>query len=478
MAAPIPIPFSPNSTGKTLRHASGGRVVNAMAQSLTGSLSSAVGFSRAVGLRPAFETDAFKFRGALEVGSGCYVIQSNACFYVTNSGGVYTATRIGSVPGDKPVTLARNTSTPDPDVLCVHEFGISRLTPTSVLLFTDPDLPQPNSIAFLKSYFIASIPDGRFFVSGVNDSTWASLDYATAESAPDGLGRVVSRRDEAVLFGPYSIEFWTASAPEIGAPLVRATSIRGGIIGTNAVTGWEDVLPQSVPIIYVGTDNVVYALQGYQATPISTLDVQKEIETDPNRGDIRLSAYVAGGVTFIVLTLTNSTWVRDMTHGTWHERESYGQDRWKVAGCFYAFGKWLAGDGLTGEIYEIDRTFNKDGTDPLVVTLESGPSKSFPARFAVPRMDFDFEAGLGLLPYADETERNPQVSISWSDDSGRVFNSPRLKPLGPQGQYKTRVTINACGSSGPQGRKVRVVMSDPTPMTFLGASMTVDGRKP
>jgi hypothetical protein len=480
----VAIPFSPTTTKGVVQNTSGGRLVNAMAQRLTGSIDGAPVIVRAPGLRLAFETPSFRFRGAIEVGDNLYVVQSNACYRVTLSGSTYTATRIGTVPGSAPVTLARNMRLAQdgdppgsaPDVLCCHEFGLSSISPTVVNVFTDPDLPDPNSIAFIKSYFLATVADGRFFASGINSTTFAALDFATAENSPDGLTRAVRRGDEIILFGPQSIEFWTTDAGDVGIPFRRVTATKGGIIGTHAVTGWEDGLPASLPIGYVSPDNVVYVLNGYQSQPISTLDVQRQIADDPDRANIRMTSFVnADGCAMMVLRLSNATLVYDARHGSWHDRESFGANRWKVGACFYAFGRWLAGDAETGAIYEIDAKAYEEAGEELIWTVESGPAKQFPNGLMVTRVAFDFATGVGVLPWASEPERAPQVSVSWSDDGGHSYSQPRLAALGRSGQYGLKVQMNMLGRTGHHGRRWRLSCSDPVPLALIGGDMTVQG---
>jgi hypothetical protein len=55
--------------------------------------------------------------------------------------------------------------------------------------------------------------------------------------------------------------------------------------------------------------------------------------------------------------------------------------------------------------------------DPLVFQIESGPVQNFPNRTKVARADFDFVTGVGIATGIDPTQTNPQVGISWSQDS-------------------------------------------------------------
>ena len=68
-----------------------------------------------------------------------------------------------------------------------------------------------NSVCCIAGRFVVSYPQkvGQFAWSALNAgimSTWASLDYATAEAIPDSLVGVAECRGELILFGSQSIE--------------------------------------------------------------------------------------------------------------------------------------------------------------------------------------------------------------------------------------------------------------------------------
>lgn len=472
----VSIPFPSSSSPGVDGYDGGGRLINAMPYKLTGAVDGAVAWRRAPGLKLAFETPSFKFRGALQVGAGLYLVQSNACYYVTQTPLGYSFSFIGVIPGDKPVTLDRNMKSPVPDVVCVHEFGVSVLTPTTVTVFNSPSLPQPNSVCYLDSYILYTIKDGRFFVTTNNGTEVNGLDFATAESNADGLTRGIRRGDYVILFGEHSRETWTNQANPVGMPLGKLTAKRGGLIGPNAITGFEDGLPDGVPIFYIGTSGEVYQLPGFEALTVSSLDVQRAIAAQTDKSAITMSSYLCEGVAHVVSQLSNQTWVIDPRHGATHERLSYGFNKWRANGSFYAFGKWFAGDLETGRIYEIDpKTYDEAG-QPLVWEVQSGPCKAFPSRLAVISVDFDFATGVGYLPWSTDDQRNPKVAISWSDDGGKTWSNPIWRELGQSGQFRSRVNINRCGLTGVQGRKWKLVVSDPVNVVFLGGSMNIEKR--
>ena len=92
----------------------------------------------------------------------------------------------------------------------------------------DADFPACNTCCFLNGYFIVQqASSGKFWLSALYDGTsWAALDFATAEGNPDDLVRVFADNGILWLFGAFTIEPWGDSGAE-DFPLAR--------IGTSAL---------------------------------------------------------------------------------------------------------------------------------------------------------------------------------------------------------------------------------------------------
>jgi hypothetical protein len=136
-----------------------------------------------------------------------------------------------------------------------------------------------------------------------------------------------------------------------------------------------------------------------------------------------------------------------------------------------AFGKWIAGDRTSGNLYQIDAsTYTEDGT-ALSFVAESIAMEAFPQRLQIPRMDVDMVAGVGIA-----AAPVPQMYISWSDDGGHTWSDPVARSLGEAGRTKAQIRINRLGLTSVKGRRWRLRVDDPCYVGLLSASMEVSAR--
>lgn len=230
-------------------------------------------------------------------------------------------------------------------------------------------------------------------------------------------------------------------------------------------------------MIWVGDDSVVYKLSGYAPVRLSTHDVERDLAAaaQVDRTAIEASVHLVAGHACWVVSMPGRTWVYDLTTEQWHERASHQAARWRGSQSVRAFGRWLIGDTAGTGLLEVrEDVFMEDGA-PLRFRVESLPSQAFPQRPAFPRVDFDFAFGTGLLS-ADPTVSDPKVLMSYSDDGGSTWSSPRSRPLGRRGQTRARVNYLRNGMSGTQGRIWRIDVSDPVYVALLGGAAAVDLR--
>lgn len=415
------------------------------------------------------------FRGQLLVNTVLYAAYNNRLVYVDSAG---LMTDIAALTGSAPVTAARNNRTPTPQaVFVVPGTGAYSVTTTTVTQIVDPDLPAPQSVCFIDGFFFLAIADGRCFASGLNDITVDALHVTTAEAKPDTLVRGVAHNRELFLMGTTSTEVYTNEGNATGFPFGRVAVIPRGLASLRAVTGFEDGFDMG--LLWVGNDNHVHRLEGYAETIISPPDLAASfIEHVVDKSAIEMQSYMAGGHAFSTVSGPTFTWVYDWTADTWHERESYGLDRWRGTGnTASAFGKWLVGDTGSGALLEVTDLAAKEVGEPLVWTLESGPNSAFPSPMRVGPAFFNFVSGVGDAGGADVTEVDPRVLISWSDDGGTSWSNPVERVLGQQGIANQQVEVRRTGRATPKGRRWRLAVSDPQFVSFSGGEMDVIPRR-
>jgi hypothetical protein len=465
VAIPFPISSLPGPSGPE----SQGRLINAFAERE----GERILWRRSPGAEPFRETGHRDPRGFLDVNGNLYAAYRDRMVTIAADGAVVALT--GSISGAGPVTIARNNKTPDPDVVCVFENGVAFADRTSVSTYPDGDLPQPNSVSFLDGFFLFTIADGRIFASDLNTTAIDALSFAKAEAKPDGLLRGVVSGSYFYGFGPGSFERWrnVGTAP---FPLARDAVVPVGLAGPFAVAGCED--GWDGPPIFVAADNTVREIAGTDPQVISTRHVEQLIAAVGDRTKLVACVYGAGGHAFWSLSGPDWTVEFNTTTRAWNERRSFGLKRWRFGPTVRAFGRWLAGDLSSTQIFAVDGALQKEAGEALGIVIESGPVTAFPARVAVTAAYFDFVTAVGDARSAAPVENDPTIAVSWSHDGGETWGAPVLRSLGRQGETRTRIRINRLGLTTHRGIRFRLAISDPVRVVLLGGEVECAERTP
>tara|TARA_R110000868_G_scaffold356810_1_gene618259 strand:- start:308 stop:1729 length:1422 start_codon:yes stop_codon:yes gene_type:complete len=452
-----------------------GRLINCFAEPLGEGARAPLVRRRVPGLVNVAESNMFQCRALHAVGTTLLAAFTSKMAVVDLTTGV--ATSLGALAGDERITIATNNAA-SPDTVAVIDSGavlniFTGSTPTS---FADADLPTvATSVCFQDGYFFFSFINGTIYASGLNAVTVDALHFTTYQDRPGGVTRLIPFRGNLFAMGPYAIGVYQNTGNATGFPYSFVDTIGKGLIAKFAVAGFENGWMDE--LLWVGDDSVVYHLQGYSPVPVSTPDVVRAIQAVDDKTELDAFVYMNGAHAIWSISGPTFTWEFNISTGFWHERKSHGLDRWR-GHCSISFGgDWIVGATDTGDLYRLsDATYTEDG-EPLTMEARSVPAASFPSRISVPRADFDFVVGYGEAEGTGVTTTDPQVSISWSDDGGTNWSTPLLKPLGGEGEFRTRISLLRTGLSGPQGRQWRVVVSDPVYCGLLGGAMAAVARE-
>lgn len=451
-----------------------GRLVNCYAEKLQEGARGLYARKRAPGLLRVGKTTHVGCRGFHYYNGTLYVAQKDRLTRINWSGTAYVITDVGDLPGDGRVTFARNNKAPVADILCTTEddtFIITSGSPPASL--GDGDLPQALSIDFLDGYFIWAIRDGRFFVSGINDTTVSALDFGKAESHPGGIYRAVAFGELLYLCGPNAIEAWQNAGNATGSPFSRASVIPRGVVGTFAIAGNEYGFSA---LIFVSDDNGVYRLDGgYQPTKISTPDLDRLIAAVSDKSTIDVTVAVTQAHQWATVSGPGFSWTYELGTGLWHERASYLDNHWRGVCSTQAFDRWVIGDRETDDVWFLDPNTMREGEDPFVMQAISLPGANFPNRTIIPRADFDFIVGQGKITGTEPIDTDPVCLVSWSDDGGNRWSQPLIRKLGPLAKHGTIVSVNRTGTAGRYGRQWKIEVSDPVYAGLIGGTMDATG---
>ena len=469
------IPF-PKSTAPGVRpQESAGRIINGYVEPLSQTAPSQIVYRRAAGLKSWGTTSRTGFRGAVEIGGVFYAAFNGQLEKWTVSAGG-ASTNVGALTGTKKGFFAFNNNAPPDNVFVDPDGNIAIFTTTTVTnSYPDGDLPAVNSVCALDGYLIFSTGGGRIYASDLNSPAVNPLSFGAAEAKADGLTRLIAWAGQLFAFGNFTTEVWTNVA-SVPFPFQRQLVIPRGIAGPYCVAGHEDAFGSA--LVWIGDDNAVYRLNGYQPDKISPPDLDGLIEAVTDKTQLEVSVFISRGHPFVLISSSTWSWVFDLNNETWAERISYNQTRTRIIGGTKGFtNKWLCGDTQSGNIHEITNTVAQEVGSPFRWRLESGPVEKFPTGARVGRVDFNFVTGVGLAGGTDPIQTDPTVEISWSDDGGNIWSSPLQRKLGRQGITRGLISLVACtGRSTWNGRRWRLDIADPVDVGFMVATQAENSR--
>ena len=461
------IPIASKSAPSRSRALSAERLVNCAAEIQQEGAKSPVALFSAPGLTSFASVGSGPIRG-MHVMDGVLYVASGAEVYKVSSAG--TATLIGPIPAEGgPVHMVNNGTQ---IFLVVNPNGYV-VTPLSITAITDYDFPGAASCAYLDGYGIFNDPGtGRFYITSLLDfSAVDALDFATSESSPDDILRVIVDHRELWLFGSDSIEVWvnTGSADfpferQPGTVLERGTAAGGSVAKMDSSVWW------------LGDDRIIYRAQGYQPVRISTHPIEQAIAGYSTISDAEAFTYTLDGHACYVLTFPTegATWVYDASTQQWHERDSRSSDvslgRWRAQSYVSCYGKHLVGDYAAGTVWEMSPFVYAEGDEDLVRTIQFPPLYAEGKRAFMSSLEVDMEVGVGLSSGQGSA---PQIMLQWSDDGGNTWSNEHWRDVGGIGNYRTRVTWERLGSF--RQRTIRLSVSDPVRCVIFSAQAEIVG---
>ena len=397
---------------------------------------------------------AYPVRGMCMHNGALYVVCEE--LYLIGAGGAATA--LGSVSGSGIVQMASSGTE-----LVIVANGTIYVYDGSLAAVSDPDAPAALTVDYLDGYHIFSDGSGSFYISALYDAeTYDALDFASAESNPDNIVRVFVDHRELILFGTETTEIWVNTG-DADFPFERQPGAvsEKGICGPNACAKLDN------SVVWIDQNGVVRRMAaGYAPQRISTHEVERALSTG-TLVDAEAFAYSQDGHEFFVMTVPEAgTWIYDAATSLWHERQTYGDDRWRARGYALAYGKHLVGDYESGKVYELDYTTFTENGDILLAELIFPPVHNESNRFRVHRLILDMEHG-ETAPYGESV-----VRLDLSDDS-QDWSTIGYGSMGATGQRVNRTVWRRLGQHRNLHTRFRI--SDPVRRTIYSAYAEIEG---
>ncbi|MDO7225124.1 packaged DNA stabilization protein [Acinetobacter baumannii] len=379
-----------------------------------------------------------------------------------------TAEQIGEIAGDNIVSFADNRI----DVLIIGDPVTYAFKQSSkeLRIIAGGGFLGATDVAFLDSRFIVLNPDSdQIQWSGLLNTEFSALSYATAEASSDKLVRIFAQNGQLWLVGERTTEIWHSTG-NADQPYLRVSGayINCGCIAKNSLAQF------GTSLIWLSQTDVgdgqVVLTEGYQVKRISNHAMEQEFSSYERLDDAVGYSYQQEGHSFYMLSFpaANKTWCFDGSTGMWHERSFYNlnsqheRHRSQVH-CFYK-GKHYVGDHTNGIIYELSLDAETDNGRMIMRERTTPVINPKGQRLIFDALEIFVQAG-------QHVNREPIVMLDWSDDQGQTWSFDQQETLGKVGEWKKRVIFRRLGQAF--NRVFRLRVTDSSRLIITGAQAKV-----
>lgn len=405
-------------------------------------------------------------RGAIAVGDYIYCVHRGTFWQVDNAGSKTSRGTIGTTSGR--VSMAYNgtqIAIVDGSAMYCYTIASNAFVTVSSGLFSNPI-----DVTYQDGYGVACFRDSqRYQISATGDfTTWDALDFASAESNPDGLKRVLSDHGELVLAGDVSIEFaGNTGGQDFPFSAFKSSTLTYGLAAPWSLTQYNDSL---AGLFKNAMGQVqVMMMKGHALLPISSQEIDHIINSYATVADATAYSYMLGGHPMYQINFPSEgkSWLYDATTSLWSPLE-YGLSgaRHRAEIRVDYLNKPRVTDCENGSIYNLDSTAYTDNGTPIARELVSRAMHQGGKRFSIPMLQIAFESGVGLISGQGS---DPQAMLQVSKDGGKTWGVERWVSIGRIGEYLTRAVWRRFGSAYSFVFKVRV--SDPVKVVMLSEAI-------
>lgn len=339
---------------------------------------------------------------------------------------------------------------------------------------SDVDYPDDAThCAYLDSRFIVNdAGTDQFYISAAEDPTsWAALDFASAEASPDNIFALDTTTKDLYLFGDDTIQVYYNSGNQDFPFDPYPNTIEYGIHAKYSLTRDDNGLYCLAQKI--GGGLVVVHIQGFSGRIISDPDITWTINQLSTTSDAIGAIYDMEGESYYILTFPSAdfTLAFNLQTGFVHRLKSYGIGRHRALAYGALGGKQYCMDYSNAKLYELD--FSKYTEDGGVIERyrRSQVIHNNNHRVIYDEVVIDIDAGVG-----NGDEAAPVIQLRYSDDGGNTWSSWIDRSMGAVGVYGTRCIWRRLGSS--RGRVFEFRVTDPVKATIIDAyarvTMTID----
>lgn len=410
------------------------------------------------GLRVVATAPDAGWRGLYRSTKGALYGVSGITFYAIGPG--WGLTKLGTLDTSGPVGMADN----GVEMLLVDgsiNGWFVDLATNAVSAVQDEAFYGANRVGALDGFFTLNRPGtNQAYLSNNVSRTFDPL-YLFAKAGNDTLVSLAVIRRELWLFGERTTEIYANT----GAPDFPLAIVSGGI--EHGCVARHSVARTDGAVLWLGQDadgsGIAFRGAGYQATRISTHALEGVWQGYDRLDDATGGTYQKSGHTFYALSFpsADATWAYDLATGEWHQWRS-GRGRHRASCYAFAYGRNVAGDFQTGDLYVMDPDVHTDAGAPI------RRERTFPhlirdgRRVSYRSLVLDMECGT-----VADGQPEPMVALRVSDDRGTTFGDPVEAPLGDADGGLNSIRFQPLGMA--RDRVFRIEWDAPVPTALQGA---------
>jgi hypothetical protein len=399
-------------------------------------------------------------RGWIAIGDLYYAVHRDT-FYEVNNGGAKTSRGTLDTTSGR-VDLAYDGTT---IIITTGTTGYAYTVASATFAtISDADFPDAaRTCTWLAGQFVVDQGSGDVFQTSPDGTAWDALDFATAESNPDGLVRVFADNGELILFGENTTEFWGV----IGEADFAFAAIKGATQEFGLAARWSVCKFNSgiAALMAPSAGQVqVMFIQGYVPKPISTQEIDALINGYAVVADATAYSYMLGGHPMLQINFPSAgkSWLYDASSGMWSPLE-YGLSGARHRGELQLdyLNNTLISDYSTGDVYTLEADTYTDNGTAIAREIVSRHIFHGNQRQRIDALYADMQVGVGLTSGQGS---DPQVMLQISKNNGATWGTELWKTLGAMGAYLTRVTWRRLGIARDWLFKLRI--TDPVKVVF------------
>lgn len=413
------------------------------------------------------------WRGLHPFGDTLYGVHRGTFYSINNAG---TATSRGTLS----TTTGRVDIDDDGTYIVVVDgseiYTYDTSTPaTPIAAVADADRPtSPNTCTFQGGRILTDEDGtGQFKGGDLYDPTaWDALDFATAESNPDDVIRVINYRGVVVLMGEYTTEFW-ANVGGAGFPYTRIldADMEYGLAARWSVAKFAG----SYAFLTKNREGQVHVamLDGYSPKKISSTELDHLINSYSTVSDATGIGYSLGGHPMYQINFPTAgkSWLFDGSTDYWSELRYSTNARHRAEIGVEFVNRTIVSDYEDGKLYTLDPDALDDNGDAIIMELTGRHIHNKKRNVRIASLELGLEAGVGL---ATGQGSDPVAALQISKDAGHTFGPITFAGMGKVGEYRKRCLWRRLGV----GRDIvpRITISDPVKRVITDATLVLDSE--